>query len=160
MNSMILANSRPMPEPEFMIRPATEKDVDKVIQLDTQLTGMHKPEYWREKFEAYGRRSDEHFFLVATRGNDFLGFIIGEVRAWEFGSPPCGWIFTIAVDPAQRLEGVGSSLFDAVCDRFRKAKVTKIRTMLARTDQLVMSFFRSQGMMAGPFTELEMEVDA
>jgi len=31
--------------------------------------------------------------------------------------------------------------------------------MLARDDQLVMSFFRSQGMMAGPFIQLEKSLD-
>ena len=34
-----------------------------------------------------------------------------------------------------------------------------VRTMIAREDNLNMSFFRSQGMMAGPFIELEMSVD-
>lgn len=147
------------PGTAFTIRPAKEGDVEKVIRLDTQITGVPKPEYWREKFNSYGKKSDDHFFLVACHGATFLGFIIGEVRAWEFGSPPCGWIFTIAVDPDLRLDGVGSGLFNALCQCFRKAGTTKIRTMLARDDLLVMSFFRSQGMMAGPFTELEKDLD-
>jgi hypothetical protein len=37
--------------------------------------------------------------------------------------------------------------------------MNKVRTMLARDANLVMSFFRSQGMMAGPFVELEMDLD-
>ncbi|MGB8265664.1 MAG: GNAT family N-acetyltransferase [Candidatus Velthaea sp.] len=152
--------SRLDPASGFTIRPATRDDIEPIIALDTRMTNVPKPDYWREEFETHGRRSRTNFFLVAIGpGDGLLGFIIGEVRAWEFGSPPCGWVFAIAVDPDQRLEGVGSALFEAVCDGFRKAKVNKVRTMLARSDQLILSFFRSQGMMAGPFTELEKDLD-
>ena len=142
------------------MRPATQGDVERIIELDTLLTGIAKPDYWRDEFKSHGRRGRSHFFLVATSGGSgLLGFIVGEVRAWEFGSPPCGWIIAIEVDPKQRLEGVGTALFNAGCECFRKANVSKVRTMLARSDQLIMSFLRSQGMMAGPFTELEKDLD-
>ena len=36
---------------------------------------------------------------------------------------------------------------------------TKLRTMLARDNTLILSFFRSQGMMAGPFIPLEMDLE-
>ena len=143
----------------FTIRPATLPDVQHVIRLDAQITAVPKPKYWIELFEHYGTEGTDHFFLVAVSNNELLGFIIGEVRAWEFGSPPCGWIFTIAVAPNTRLGGIGTALFDAICGEFRKVKVSKIRTMIARDSQLILSFFRSQGMMAGPFTELEKELD-
>jgi hypothetical protein len=32
--------------------------------------------------------------------------------------------------------------------------------MLSRDNKLILSFFRSQGMMAGPFIPLEMDLDA
>ena len=34
-----------------------------------------------------------------------------------------------------------------------------MRTMMARDNHLLMSFFRSQGMMAGPYIELEKALD-
>lgn len=140
------------------IRPATLDDVRQVIALDTKITHAAKPDYWQGMFERYGGIADDRFFLVATRNKDLLGFVIGEVRAWEFGSPPAGWIFIIAIDPKARLGGLGSDLFDAMCACFRKAGVRTVRTMLARDAQLMMSFFRSQGMMAGQFIELEMDL--
>ena len=142
------------------IRPATVADLAGVIALDEEVTGLVKPEYWHDMFARYGARgTGSGCFLVAGNPARIDGFIVGEVRAWEFGSPPCGWIFTIAVDPNIRLGGVGSALFESLCGCFRKARVTKIRTMLARDAQLIMSFFRSQGMMAGPFTELEKDLE-
>jgi GNAT superfamily N-acetyltransferase len=99
------------------------------------------------------------FFLVAEHRGRVEGCIIGEVRAWEFGEPPCGWIFTVQVRPKTRLKGIGTQLFETLCDAFRRAGVAKVRTMMARDNQLVLSFFRSQGMMAGPFIELEAALD-
>ena len=37
--------------------------------------------------------------------------------------------------------------------------VDTVRTMLARNDELNMAFFRSQGMMGGPFIQLEMPLE-
>ncbi|MGO8918932.1 MAG: N-acetyltransferase family protein [Stellaceae bacterium] len=138
------------------IRAAVAADVPSVIALDEEVTGLAKPDYWQDLFERYGaRRRDERFFLVAERQSRIDGFVIGETRAWEFGSPPCGWIFAIQVRPKSRLRGVGTQLFDAICARFRKIGVVNVRTMLARDNTTILSFFRSQGMMAGPFIELE-----
>ena len=87
-----------------------------------------------------------------------VGFILGEQRAWEFGSPPCGWVFAIGVAPDRRLGGVGTKLFEAICGRMGAAGVKSIRTMLARDDALNMAFFRSQGMKGGSFIQLEMSL--
>ena len=98
-------------------------------------------------------------FLVATAGARVVGFVIGEVRDWEFGSPPCGWVFAIDVDPQARQQGVGTLLLSAMRQRFERVGVRTLRTMLASDNHLILSFFRSQGMMAGPFIPLEMELD-
>lgn len=138
------------------IRPAAAADVPSIIALDEEVTGLAKPDYWERMFERFGvgRRTDR-FFLIARRQVGIEGFVIGEIRAWEFGSPPCGWIFAIQVRPKSRLNGVGTQLFEALCDSFRNSGVVSVRTMLARDNTTILSFFRSQGMMGGPFIELE-----
>ncbi len=143
------------------VRPATEADLATVVALDEQVTGMAKPDYFHDLFERYtGQPREQGFFLVADGGDGRpLGFIIGEVRSWEFGSSPCGWIFAVDVEPDVRLGGIGDALLDAICERFRETGVKKIRTMLSRDNHQIMSFFRSHGMMAGPYIQLEMELD-
>jgi hypothetical protein len=54
---------------------------------------------------------------------------------------------------------VGTKLLQAISDHFRRAGVGKLRTLLALDNTLIMSFFRSQGMMAGPLISLEMDID-
>ncbi|MCW9033808.1 MAG: GNAT family N-acetyltransferase [Rhodospirillales bacterium] len=143
---------------ELVIRRASAGDMSAVVDIDQLNTGITKPEYWKDTFVRFGSRSDR-FFLVAEDSGEVIAFIIGEMRAWEFGSPPCGWIFAMGVNPNARLKKVGSHMFNVMCECLNKAGADKVRTMLARDDNLNMAFFRSQGMMGGPFIELEMPLD-
>ncbi len=142
------------------IRPATVADLAGVIALDEEVTGLVKPEYWHDMFARYGARgTGSGCFLVAGNPARIDGFIVGEVRAWEFGSPPSGWVFAVQVRARLRVLGLGSRLFEAVCARFRAAGIDRVRTMVARDNTVIHSFFRSQGMTAGPFIELEMRLE-
>jgi GNAT superfamily N-acetyltransferase len=136
------------------------EDLPAIVAIDAEVTGLPKPDYWAEIHRRYGSgRRQQRFFLVAEAGGRIEGFVIGEVRDWEFGSPRCGWVFAISVRPGARLAGVGTRLLEAICGGFRGLGVTKVRTMLSRDNQLILSFFRSQGMMAAPFIPLEMDLE-
>ncbi|WP_082688650.1 GNAT family N-acetyltransferase [Ruegeria marisrubri] len=152
-------------EESLRIRKATSEHLQHAIDLDARITGQPKPEYWQDIFERYGSRHvDERFFLVAeprdpSSGPEILGLIVGEVRGWEFGSEPCGWVFAVSVDPDYRQQGIGEALFQALCEKFREIGITTVRTMVRRQDPLHMSFFRSEGMMAGPYIQMELNLE-
>jgi ribosomal protein S18 acetylase RimI-like enzyme len=142
-----------------VVRAVRARDLDAVVAIDTRVTGVPKRAYWQGVYKRYAASHDAgRQFLVAAAGGEVVGFVIGEVRDWEFGSPPCGWVFAIDVHPDARQHGVGARLLAAICEGFRDAGVTKVRTMLSRDNRLILSFFRSQGMMAGPFIPLEMDI--
>jgi GNAT superfamily N-acetyltransferase len=135
-------------------------DLAEIIAIDAAVTGIEKRAYWNAVFRRYGVAGEAgRQFLVAEEAGRVAGFVIGEVRDWEFGSPPCGWVFGIDVRPDARQHGVGARLLSAISAGFRRAGVAKVRTMLARDNTLILSFFRSQGMMAGPFIPLEMDLE-
>ena len=46
-----------------------------------------------------------------------------------------------------------------IADRFKRIGVRKLRTIVARENTLILSFFRSQGMMAGPLVALETDLE-
>ena len=135
------------------IRPAQVSDLPAISALDARLTGSSKPDYWRQRL-APGL----HFLVAETDKGAFAGFIAGEVRAWEFGQPAAGWVFAIQIDPRIRQRGIGSALFDALIARFRAAGVTRVRTLVDRKDHLILSFFRAQGMIAGPSLQLDKDL--
>lgn len=135
------------------IRPAQLSDLKAISALDERETGLAKPGYWREMLAP-----ERHFLVAETDNGALAGFIAGEIRAWEFGQPAAGWVFAIQIDPKLRLKGVGSDLFDALVARFKAKGVTRVRTLVERKDHLILSFFRAQGMVAGPSLQLDKDL--
>ena len=144
------------------IRPVRRGDLDAVIEIDAMVTGIEKRDYWNSLYRRYADAvaTGQHFLVAVDGDGHVIGFVIGEVRDWEFGSPPCGWVFAIDVRPDARLGGTATRLLQAICAGFRRAGVSKVRTMLSRDNTLILSFFRSQGMMIGPFIPLEMDLES
>ena len=153
------------------VRAVRQADLPAVIALDATVTGLHKADYWQRVYRRYGVAGQgmRHFLVAeASEGRNegkaartpatICGFVIGEVRDWEFGSPPCGWVFAIDVDPRLRQAGVGTALLTAVRERFERVGVDRLRTMLARDNTLLLSFFRAQGLTAGRLIPLEIEI--
>lgn len=142
------------------MRAVRRADLDQVIAIDTLVTGIEKRNYWLRVYKRYGVgvKGEQRWFLVAIADKRVVGFVIGEVRDWEFGSPPCGWVFAIDVDPHARQSGIGTRLLAALTQELQRAGVRQLRTLLSHENTLILSFFRSQGMMAAPLIPLEMDV--
>jgi predicted N-acetyltransferase YhbS len=144
------------------IRQVTKADRAAIVALDAEVTGTEKPKYWTDILDRFaGHDQQTHScFLVATSEDDkIVGFIVGEIRAWEFGSPPCGWLLVVSVSPRHREHGIGGLLLEALCKELKKAGVTTVRTMVLGNDKVNLSFFRSAGLAAGPYIELEKRLD-
>jgi len=146
------------PAHQVQMRSLESGDRPRVAALDEQHTGQAKPEYWRRLF---GRidHADGVLAIGATLEAQIIGYLIGEVRAFEFGSEPCGWIFAIGVDPSRARLGIGRKLLDEVHRRFRGEGVSRVRTMVQRTDIPLLTFFRSHEFVGGPFVQLERDIE-
>jgi ribosomal protein S18 acetylase RimI-like enzyme len=142
------------------VRPLTRRDLDDVARIDALHTGASKRRYWRGVFDDFLRRAPRHdrVRLGAEVGGALAGYLFAEVRAFEFGSSPCGWVFAVGVDPGHLRSGLASALLEEACRRFRRAKVSQVRTMVRRTDIPVLSFFRASGFVGGPFVQLERDL--
>lgn len=143
------------------IGPLRRSDLDAVLQLDGRLTGQYKPASWKARFTEFvttGRPRGRLGLAARHVLGHLHGYLLGEVRAFEFGSPPCGWIFAVGVDPDQAHHGIGSALVAEAARRFRSARVATVRTMVGRTDVSMLAFFRSNGFVGGSFTQLEMDL--
>jgi ribosomal protein S18 acetylase RimI-like enzyme len=132
-----------------------------VVRIDGLHSGEAKPGYWKDVFERFldTRDDGKRVGLAAEDGENTIGYLLGEVRAFEFGSPPCGWIFGVGVDPGHLREGVAGRLLDEAKRRFRAAGVTTVRTMVRRADVPVLSFFRAHDFVGGSFAQLETEIE-
>jgi len=140
------------------VRALQAGDLARVVELDELLTGQRKQAYWQDVFERF-LGDDRRIGLACGLDEDPLeGFLFGEVRAFEFGSEACGWIFAVGVDPASARTGIGSALLARASEHFRDLGVRAVRTMVQRRDVPFLSFFRALGFVGGPFVQLELDL--
>ncbi|RMF70072.1 MAG: GNAT family N-acetyltransferase [Calditrichaeota bacterium] len=148
-------------EMDFTIRKITADDKDAVVAIDAVHSGIAKPGYWDDRLKPFiseGRKKRVVLGYVAVAEGKVIGYVLAEARAWEFGSPQCGWIFAIGVDPQYARHGVALALCREVCLKFKSLGISTVRTMVRKDDVDVLSFFRASGFKAGPFIELELDL--
>jgi ribosomal protein S18 acetylase RimI-like enzyme len=135
-------------------------DLDDVVRIDALHTDTPKRDWWVGVFDDFlaGRRRRERIGLAAHRDGRLVGFLLGEVRAFEFGSEVCGWVFALGVQPEAGRDRVGSTLLAEALRRFRALGIETVRTMVRRNDVPVTAFFRSNGFVGGSFVQLELDL--
>lgn len=143
------------------VRSLRPGDLSAVARIDAVQTGEHKPAYWKRVFREFldAGPANRRVGLAAEQDGAVIGFLFGDVRAFEFGSEPCGWILEIGVDPAFTRAGVASALLSEGCGRLRATGVSVIRTMVRRNNVPVLTFFRTNGFAGGPYVQLELTPD-
>ena len=147
-----------VPASALSIRRLARGDLSAVARIDAHHTGQRKTAYWKALFREFvgagGRKA--RVGLAAEAGGGVVGYLLGEVRAFEFGSPPCGWIFAVGVDPARLRRGIASALLAEACRAFAAQGIATVRTMVRRNEVPVLSFFRSSGFAGGAYVQLEL----
>lgn len=142
------------------VRDLVEEHLADVVRIDALHTGERKPHYWREVFDRFlSSAGPSRVGLAAESEGKTIGYLLGDVRAFEFGSEPCGWVFAVGVDTDESRSGVASALLQHGCDLFRKAGVRRVRTMVRRNDVAVLAFFRANGFAGGSFVQLERDLE-
>ena len=143
------------------VRSLDPGDLAAIIRIDGVQTGEHKSAYWKRIFREFlaGDEPSTRVGLAAEREGRVIGFLFGDIRAFEFGSEPCGWILEIGVDPDFTRAGVASALLREGCRRLRASGVTVVRTMVRRNNVPVLTFFRTNGFAGGPYVQLELTPD-
>ena len=140
------------------IRPLVRRDLADVVRIDAIHTGAEQRPYWAQLFREFLGPSPgrPRVGLAADVDGELAGFLLADVRAFEFGSEPCGWILEVGVDPAHTRRGVASALLAEAVKRLRASGVTTVRTMVRRNNVPVLTFFRTNGFAGGPYVQLEL----
>jgi ribosomal protein S18 acetylase RimI-like enzyme len=150
-----------LPAHESRLRPLVRRDLDEIVRIDAIHTGEAKRAYWQQILRDFiGPRARGCVALGAERGRSLVGFLLADIRAFEFGSEPCGWILEVGVDPRNVRAGVATALLEEACRRLRAEGVATIRTMVRRNNVPVLTFFRTNGFAGGPYVQLELSAEA
>ncbi len=105
------------------------------------------------------QQGDPLLNLGAEIDGKLVGFILGEVRRWEFGrGEMTGWILILGVDQEYQGTGAGHKLGVSLLDHFKKKNVEKVRTLVEWHEGDLISYFKSLGFKPLNMMPLEKEI--
>jgi ribosomal protein S18 acetylase RimI-like enzyme len=141
------------------------EDLDDILRIQEKILGEQNsgnPERLvslRDTTIHHLQSGDPLLNLGAEIDGKLVGFIISEVRRWEFGGGGMtGWILILGVDHEYQGMGVGHKLSSTLLDHFRKKNITKIRTMVEWHEGELISYFKSLGFNMLGMLPLEKEI--
>jgi GNAT superfamily N-acetyltransferase len=134
---------------EIEIRMLTIDDFDEIIAIAEQVqrgdVGAEASHLTNLRTELRTQLDDDNrFCLGAEARGQLVGFIVGDQRSWEFGSPEAvGWIRILGVHPNFRNRGIGRLLGEEILERFDDAGVQRVRTIVGWDESDLLPFFHS-----------------
>jgi flavin-dependent dehydrogenase/ribosomal protein S18 acetylase RimI-like enzyme len=139
--------------PDILIRNMTVRDIDQVLRIDEKITGKPHAAYYESKAASYISRGPA-YCLVAEHRDRVVGFVLGDVRGWEFAAELSGWMEIIGVDPEYHGQGVSRALMNELFARFKRAGVKVVNTMVNWNDGDLIDYFRAAGFDRGEYVNL------
>ncbi len=143
------------PEPE--VRLMRKDDLDAVIEIDANVFGQRRPEYYERKITlALEGTHQVVTSMVIELERKVVGFIIGEVYLGEFGvSETSATIDTIGIDPTLHKHGLGTTLFKEYTAHLKQIGIQFISTRVNWNDWGLLGFFEKVGFMPSKAVHLE-----
>jgi ribosomal-protein-alanine N-acetyltransferase len=118
------------------IRPFESRDLDRILEIERASFG---PDAWdRELFLEYFRRCPE-LFLVARHARRIGGYII------TCTGPKEAELVSIAVDPGDRLRGLGQAMLDETLAQLRSHRLSTWWLMVATSNAPAIRFYERYG---------------
>ncbi len=142
------------------IRPLEERDVPRCVEIETAVLGGKRPGTLRGSLTAYLSKGERDACLAAELDGKLVGFLVGDVRTWDFGEDEeVGWIRIVGIDPAYQGKGVGKALGEALMKYFGERGITKVRTTVEWDSGDLIAYFRTLGFERSGFIGLERTLD-
>ncbi|MGA7104303.1 MAG: GNAT family N-acetyltransferase [Candidatus Deferrimicrobiaceae bacterium] len=139
------------------VRRMRTQDAEAVLRINEKITGTPHEAQWESKIIDH-LSSHPLGCLVAEAEGKVVGFILGDIRGWEFAIPKSGWIEIVGVDPEYQGKGVARALIEKLHVYFRNHNVERVMTMVNWNEGGLVSFFRTLGFERSEFIILEKEV--
>jgi GNAT superfamily N-acetyltransferase len=148
------------------IQPLSLDNIKDIVRIEKRIEGKlgiineERMEYLKEATRYNIERSDPMLSLGAELDGNIVGFIIGEIRIWEFGiGEKTGWIRILGVDPDFQRRGIGRKLGEALLEHFERRGIKRVRTMAEWYTGDLISFFKSLGFNMLNMIPLEKELN-
>jgi ribosomal protein S18 acetylase RimI-like enzyme len=140
---------------QVRIRPVDELDIERIVRIDERISGAYRPDVWERRVMYYLRRDPDASQVVEVDGK-VVGFMLGEVKAGEFGlEAPSGWIERFGIDPDHRGRDLGRQMFEKMRAHFAAAGADTVRTLADMQQPGVAGFLTALGFAPSKLQALE-----
>lgn len=139
---------------EIKIRRMVPTDLPEILRIDSILVGGKRAITWQEKVETLWFTERPALNFVAEVGDKVVGFVLGDVRGAEYGTPMCGWVDVIGVHPAWQRKGIGKRLIETFCQLCQSNQV-RTRIIIRQDDKRMKNFLKSLGFRKGELVDFE-----
>ena len=136
------------------VRRMRTQDTEAILRIDEKITGRpHEAQYESRIIDAMTQ--NPLGCLVAEVEGNVVGFILADIRGWEFAIPKSGWIEIVGVNPDSHGKGVARALIEKLNVYFLNHNVDRVMTMINWNDAGLVGFFRAVGFERSEFIILE-----
>lgn len=137
-----------------------EADIPRAVEIETAILGAKRSTTLRGSLTAYLSKGERNACLVAEADRRVVGFLVGDIRAWDFGEDQeIGWIRIVGIDPSYQGHGVGKSLGEALLRYFETRGITTVRTTVEWDAGDLIAYFRTLGFERSGFIGLEKHLE-
>ncbi len=159
---------------DLTLRPLTREDLGEIVRIEKRLQQTWQKEVsgrsdqqLKAELDTFAKTVEHHLAhtdaplrLGAEVEGRLVGYIIGEVRLWEFGvGEETGWINVLGVDPDYQQRNIGRQLGQRLLDHMREKGVRRVRTLVDSYSGELISFFRSLGFQIIPMMPMDKPLD-
>ena len=142
------------------IRTMEERDIARAVEIESAIMGSKRSTTLRGSLTAYLNKGERNACLVAEADGKVVGFLVGDVRTWDFGEDQeVGWIRIVGIDPSFQGHGVGTALGEALMRYFETRGVTTVRTTVEWDAGDLIAYFRTLGFQRSGFIGLEKHLE-
>jgi predicted N-acetyltransferase YhbS len=146
--------------PNRQLRPLHAADLDRVIAIDTAVTGRPRRGFFEKRLEAALRDPRRFVYTGCADASGLQGFMMCRLLEGEFGGRAAVAVMdTMGVDPARQGQGIGRALLQATDQVLRHKDVAELHTQADWRNGSVLPFFRSSGFLLAPRYVLERAAD-
>ncbi len=133
------------------IRKMRAGDLAAVVAIERRITGSRRTSSLGRQLRTT-LREPESICLVAQIGGEVAGFLVGDIRPWEFGQDrPVAWVKVVGVNPKYQGAGIGGELGRKFLAEARTRGARRVKTLVDWDAGDVVAYFRSLGFdRAGP----------
>lgn len=138
------------------VRTLAEADIPAMVRIERAITQSVELAALERTLQDYLRQGDPDLLLGAEAEGELAGFLIGELRPWEFGEEESvAWIKVVGVHPRHQGQGIGRRLGEAFLERLRAKGSARVRTLVPWDSGDLITYFKVLGFARSSYVALE-----